>query len=97
MARKLRELFVSGGYAAELLEPVEAPFDTISQPIQELAEGMGFLHAFSVGDDRDGVAILDHRPYPFGAIGLVGEEEAVWRQVRKQSLQRPCCHVPDRN
>ncbi len=77
------ELFVAGGDAAELLELVEGAFDTISQSIQRFAESVPGLRAFSVGDDRDGIALLDQVTDPFGAIGLVGDQETVGRQVRQ--------------
>ena len=70
-----RELFVAGGDAPELLEFVEAAFDPISQSIQDLAEGMGVLRASPVGDDRDGIAVLDQLADPFSVVGLLTAEE----------------------
>ena len=68
----------------ELLELVETTFNPISQSIQYLAEGRGGLCASAIVDDRDGITVLNQLAYLFGVAGLVGQEEAVRRQIRQQ-------------
>ena len=48
---------------------------------------MGRGGGAAVGDDRHGILRLDHRSDPFRVVGLVGEHEAVGRQLIVE--QRP--------
>ena len=65
----------------ELFEFVEETLDQVAHAVEHTAEGIGRLGAAMVGDDRDRILGLDHRPHPFRVIGLVGEHEAIWRQA----------------
>ena len=75
------EFFVACCDAPELFEFVEETFDPVAHAIENAAEGMWRGGAAAVGDDRHRILRLDHRPDPFGIVGLVGEHEAVGRQV----------------
>ncbi len=44
------------------------------------------LRAFAVGDDRDGIVLLDQVTDPFGVTGLVGDEVLATVTERAYSL-----------
>ena len=81
------EFLIACCYAPELFEFVEETLDPVAHAVESAAEGMGRGGGAAVGDDRHGILRLDHRSDPFRVVGLVGEHEAVGRQVIVE--QRP--------
>lgn len=83
------EYFLSCCDTVELLEIAEEELGPVTHAEKSTAEGMGSGSSFAVGDDRNGT--LDHRPDLFHVVGLVGEHEAVRRQlmVEKMPVQKP--------
>lgn len=81
------ELFVARRDTPELLEFVEESLDPVAQAVEGATEGMGRGGAAAVGDDGHRILGLDHLPDPFRVVGLVGEHEAVGRQLIVE--QRP--------
>ncbi len=77
-------LFVAGGATAALLERVEGAVDPVSHSRQGWGEGAPGLRAFAVGEERDGIALLDPGTDPFGGRGRVGDEDTGGRQGRQQ-------------
>jgi len=70
------ELVVSGGYAAEILEPAEAAFDDVSAFVGALVEAMDDDTVGFVGDDGLGAATNDFAAEVVAVIPFVGEERA---------------------
>jgi hypothetical protein len=81
------ELIVSGGYAAEVLEPAEAAFDDISAFVGALVERMDDDTIGFIGDDGLGAATNDFAAKVVAVIPFVGEERAHgWRE--RQNIGR---------
>ena len=70
------ELVVSGGDAAEVLEPTKAALDDVSAFIGSLVEGMDYDAVRFVGDDRLGAATYDFAAKVVAVIPFVAEERA---------------------
>src|SRR5450631_3135508 len=70
------ELVVSGGYAAEILEPAEAAFDDVSAFVGALVEAMDDDTVGFVGDDGLGAATNDFAAEVVAVIPFVGAERA---------------------
>jgi len=77
------ELVVSGGYAAEVLEPAEAALDYISASVSTLVEAMDHYAVGFVGDDRLGAAANDFGAKVVAVIPFVGKESAHGRCERQ--------------
>src|SRR3954467_4870698 len=83
------ELVVSGGDAAEVLEPTKAPLDDVSAFIGTLVEGMDDDAVGFVGDDWFGAATYDFAAKVVAVIPFVAEERTHGRRER-QNIWRRC-------
>ena len=81
------ELVVSGGDAAEVLEPAEAALDDVSAFIGTLVEGMDDDAVGFVGDDGLGAATNDFGAKVVTVIPFVGEKRA-HRWCERQNIGR---------
>jgi hypothetical protein len=77
------ELVVSGGDAAEVLEPAEAAFDDISAFVGAFVEAMDDDTVRFIGDDGLGAATNDFAAKVVAVIPFVGEERAHGRSERQ--------------
>ena len=82
------ELVVSGGDAAEVLEPAKAALDDISAFVSALVEAMDDNAVGFVGDDRLGAATYDLAAKVVAVIPFVGEERAHGRRERQNIWRR---------
>ena len=78
-----RELVVSGGDAAEVLEPAEAAFDDVTPLVDALVEGMDDDTVGLVGDDRGCASFDDVGPQFVTVVAFVGDEGARGRRLRQ--------------
>lgn len=69
-----RELVVSGGDAAKVLEAAEAAFDDVSALVGALAEGMDDNSIGFVGDHWRCAALDDLGTQPVAVVAFVGEK-----------------------
>ena len=83
-----RELVVSGGDAAEVLEPTKAALDDVSAFIGTLVEGMDDDAVGFVGDDGLGAATYDFAAKVVAVIPFVAEERAHGRRERQNHGRR---------
>ena len=75
------ELVISGGDAAEVLEPAKAAFDDISAFVGAFVEAMDDDTVGFIGDDRLSAATNDFAAKIVAVIPFVGEERAHgWRE-----------------
>jgi hypothetical protein len=72
----LGELVVSGGYAAEVLEPAETALDYISASVSTFVEAMDHYAVGFVGDYRLGAAANNFGAKVVAVIPFVGKESA---------------------
>lgn len=77
------ELVVSGGDAAEVLQPAEAAFDDISAFVGAFVEAMDDDTVRFIGDDGLGAATNDFAAKVVAVIPFVGEERAHGRRERQ--------------
>jgi len=77
------EFVVSGGDAAEVLEPAKAAFDDVSTFVNALVEAMDDDAVGFVGDDGLGAAANDFAAKVVAVIAFVGEERAHGRRERQ--------------
>lgn len=82
------ELVVSGGYAAEVLEPAEAAFDDVSAFIGAFVEAMDDDAVGFIGDDGLGAATSDFAAKVVAVIPFVGEERIHGRRERQNIGRR---------
>ena len=82
------ELVVSGGDAAEVLEPAEAALDDVSAFVGALVEAMDDDTVGFVGDDGLGAATNDFAAKVVAVIRFVGEERAHGRRERQNIGRR---------
>ena len=82
------ELVVSGGDAAEVLEPAEAAFDDISAFVGALVEVMDHNTVGFVRDDGLCAATNDFAAKVVAVIPFVGEERAHGRRERQNIWRR---------
>ena len=82
------ELVVSGGDAAEVLEPTKAALDDVSAFIGTLVEGMDDDAVGFVGDDGLGAATYDFAAKIVAVIPFVAEERAHGRRDRQNMWRR---------
>jgi len=82
------ELIVSGGNAAEVLEPTKAALDDVSAFIGTLVEGMDDDAVGFVGDDGLGAATYDLAAKVVAIIPFVAEERAHGRRERQNIWRR---------
>jgi len=82
------ELVVSGGDAAEVLEPTKAALDDVSALIGTLVEGMDDDAVGFVGDDGFGAATDDFATKVVAVIPFVAEERAHGRRERQNIWRR---------
>ena len=82
------ELVVSGGDAAEVLEPTKAALDDVSAFIGTLVEGMDDDAVGFVGDDGLGAATYDLAAKVVAIIPFVAEERAHGRRERQNIWRR---------
>ena len=82
------ELVVSGGDAAEVLEPTKAALDDVSAFIGTLVEAMDDDAVGFVGDDGLGAATYDFAAKVIAVIPFVGEERAHGRRERQNIWRR---------
>ena len=82
------ELIVSGGDAAEVLEPTKATLDDVSAFIGALVEWMDDDAVGFVGDDGLGAATYDFAAKVVAVIPFVGEERAHGRRERQNIWRR---------
>ncbi len=78
-----RELVVSGGDAAEVLEAAEAALDDVSALVGSLTEGMDDDAVGLVGNDRLSAALEDLGTQFVPVIAFVGEKGAHGRGKRQ--------------
>ena len=77
------KLVVSGGDAAEVLEPAEAAFDDVSAFVGAFVEAMDDDAVRFVGDHGLGAATNDFAAKLVAVIPFVGEERAHGRRERQ--------------
>ena len=82
------ELIVSGGDAAEVLEPTKAALDDVSAFIGTLVEAMDDDAVGFVGDDGLGAATYDLAAKVVAIIPFVAEERAHGRRERQNIGRR---------
>ena len=82
------ELVVSGGDAAEVLEPAEAALDDVSAFVGALVEAMDDDTVGFVGDDGLGAATSNFAAKVVAVIPFVGEERAHGRRERQNIGRR---------
>jgi len=82
------ELVVSGGDAAEVLEPAKASLDDISALVGAFIEAMDDDAVGFVGDDGLGAATNDFTAKVITVIPFVGEEHAHGRRERQNIGRR---------
>jgi hypothetical protein len=82
------ELVVSGGDAAEVLEPAKAALDDVSAFVGAFVEAMDDDAVGFVGDDRLGAATYDFAAKVVAVIPFVGEERAHGRRERQNIWRR---------
>jgi hypothetical protein len=82
------ELVVSGGDAAEVLEPTKAALNDVSAFIGTLVEGMDDDAVGFVGDDGLGAATYDFAAKVVAVIPFVAEERAHGRRERQNIWRR---------
>jgi hypothetical protein len=82
------ELVVSGGDAAEILEPAKAALDDISAFVGAFIEAMDDDAVGFVGDDGLGAATNDFTAKVVAIIRFVGEERAHGRRERQNIGRR---------
>ena len=82
------ELVVSGGDAAEVLEPTKAAFDDVSALIGTLVEGMDDDAVGFVGNDGLGAATYDFAAKVVAVIPFVAQERAHGRRERENIWRR---------
>jgi hypothetical protein len=82
------ELVVSGGDAAEILEPTKAALDDVSALIGSLVEGMDDDAVGFVGDDGLGAAAYDFTAKVVAVIPFVAEERPHGRRERQNIWRR---------
>jgi hypothetical protein len=82
------ELVVSGGDAAEVLEPAKAALDDVSAFIGTLVEGMDDDAVGFVGDNGLGAAAYDFAAKVVAVIPFVAEERAHGRRERQNIWRR---------
>src|SRR5438132_14295511 len=82
------ELVVSGGDAAEVLEPAKAALDDISAFVGAFVEAMDDDTVGFVGDDGLGAATNDFAAKVVAVIPFVGEESAHGRRERQNIGRR---------
>ena len=82
------ELVVSGGDAAEVLEPTKATLDDVSAFIGSLVERMDNDAVGFVGDDGLGAATYDFAAKVVAVISFVAEERAHGRRERQNIWRR---------
>jgi hypothetical protein len=82
------KLIISGGDAAEVLEPAKAALDDISAFVSALVEAMDDNAVGFVGDDRLGAATYDLAAKVVAVIPFVGEERAHGRRERQNIWRR---------
>ena len=82
------ELVISGGDAAEVLEPAKAAFDDISTFVSAFVEAMDDNAIGFVGDDGLGAATDDVTAKVVAVIAFVGEERAHGRRERQNIWRR---------
>ena len=82
------ELVVSGGDAAEVLEPTKAALDDVSAFIGTLVEAMDDDAVGFVGDDGLGAATYDFAAKVVAVIPFVAEERAHGRRERQNIWRR---------
>lgn len=82
------ELIVSGGDAAEVLEPTKAALDDVSAFIGTLVEAMDDDAVGFVGDDGLGAATYDLAAKVVAIIPFVAEERAHGRRERQNIWRR---------
>jgi len=82
------ELVVSGGDAAEVLEPAEAALDDVSAFVGALVESMDDDAVGFVGDDGLGAETYDFATKVVAVISFVGEERAHGRRERQNICRR---------
>ena len=81
------ELVISGGDAAEVLEPAKAAFDDISAFVGAFVEAMDDDTVGFIGDDGLGAATNDFAAKVVAVVPFVGEERAHgWRE--RQNIGR---------
>ena len=71
-----RELIVSSGDTAEVLESAEAAFDDVSALVEAFVEGMDDDTVGLIGDDRRGATLDDVGAQAVAVVALVGDEGA---------------------
>ena len=82
------ELVVSGGDAAEVLEPTKAALDDVSAFIGSLVERMDNDAVGFVGDDGLGAATYDFAAKVVAVIPFVAQERAHGRRERENIWRR---------
>ena len=82
------ELIISGGDAAEVLEPAKAALDDISAFIGAFVEAMDDDTVGFIGDDGLGAATNDFAAKIVAVISFVGEERAHRRRERQNIWRR---------
>jgi len=82
------ELVVSGGDAAEVLEPTKAALNDVSAFIGTLVEGMDDDAVGFVGDDGRGAAAYDFAAKVVAVIPFIAEERAHGRRERQNIWRR---------
>ena len=82
------ELVVSGGDAAEVLQPAEAAFDDISAFVGAFVEAMDDDTVGFIGDYGRGAATNDCAAKIVAIIAFVGEERAHGRRERQNIGRR---------
>ena len=82
------ELVISGGDAAEVLEPAKAALDDISASVSAFVEAMDDDAVGFVGDDGLGAATYDVAAKVVAVIPFVGEERAHGRRERQMFWRR---------
>ena len=82
------ELIISGGDAAEVLEPAKAALDDISAFVSAFVEAMDDDAVGFVGDDGLGAATYDFAAKVVAIIPFVGEERAHRRRERQNIWRR---------
>ena len=82
------ELVVSGGYAAEVLEPAEAALDDVSAFVGAFVEAMEDDPVGFIGNDGLGAATDDFGAKVVAVIPFVGKERAHGRRERQNIGRR---------